>query len=508
MEEACQLEDDAAGLLDPVVAPESESPLGQNADQLNDLSNLQLDLFTDMNFDADFDMETSPLWAGEGLDFIPLPAIDPEISQATGGLEAPGFSLEWPQQTNPPDQTHTETTMEDTNVPPSITEDNRRLIQHYLEVMNGYSKVTDHDNTSNNLFIAAFSKSLFFAPLFYAILAFSASHMALQDASLTEAARRYDTLAEQTFNQFNQDHKAEVEGLLSALFVRVKKVHVMGESVDAFLNLISTATDIISTDLGRQALEDPSGLSRRIVLRLAILDARASCYRLGGGALVRRLREIPALSFVFDRDDKEVSSAGTFIHLLRAAILRMRVGELDVRLHQQTDGSQAVLMGEVESIEADIKTGVDRWENRLAVHDGETRPDKCVLNATLYGCYTVLSALHSALLYLYSIYPLASADTSLSATKILHCQLTIHQDTSRTASPSSILPSSLFMAGIFTDDVIHRDWVRMVFKEGEEWGLHVTKARELLEAVYRMRRPGNSVDIGGVMDAVTGRFII
>ena len=160
------------------------------------------------------------------------------------------------------------------------------------------------------------------------------------------------------------------------------------------------ATEIIFSKQGREGLEAPSELSRRIVLRLAILDARASCYRLGGGLLVRRLREIPSLSFIFNQDDGESSSMGAFIHLLRADILRMRVGQLDLNIHQQM---HTVAVIHVEAVQADIIASIDRWEQRLS-NCAEERATVSPLTAAVYGCYTVLSALYSALLYLYSIH--------------------------------------------------------------------------------------------------------
>lgn len=92
--------------------------------------------------------------------------------------------------------------------------------------------------------------------------------------------------------------------------------------------------------------------------------------------------------------------------------------------------------------------------------------------------------------------------------EILNHQLLIHRDPSRAASPSSILPSSLFLAAIFTKDPIHRDWAIKILQDGETWGLYVKKTNELVEAVCRMRERDNCVDIGLAMENNTGRFVI
>ncbi|SCO90023.1 uncharacterized protein FRV6_14151 [Fusarium oxysporum] len=338
-----------------------------------DLTDLQLDLPEEFDFDAGLGVEPNLFWSGEGVDFIPLPLIEstPTLFQTTADNY---LQVEMPPVAQLPclsPDTDQDPLGQDTDISAfSITGnvDTRRLIQHYLEVMNGYSKVTDHGSNNNNLFIAAFSKSLFFMPLYYAILSFSASHLSLQDPSLADIAYRLDNLAEEHFNRAFQDYTAKVEGLLSALFVRVKRVHVMGESVSSFLRLISIATEIIFSNQGREALETPSELSGRIVLRLATLDARASCYRLGGGLLVRRLREIPSLSFIFKFEDNESSSTSAFVHLLRADILRMRVGQLDLRVHENKG---SVELDEVEMLQADIKTLIHRWEQHLSKYTKE-----------------------------------------------------------------------------------------------------------------------------------------
>ncbi|KAK2126433.1 hypothetical protein NOF04DRAFT_18324 [Fusarium oxysporum II5] len=385
------------GSNEPAESTKSADAAEFEPQAFTDLTDLQLDLPEEFDFDAGLGVEPHLFWSGEGVDFIPLPLIEstPTLFQTTADNY---LQVEMPHPDTDRDPLGQDTDISDFSITGNV--DTRRLIQHYLEVMNGYSKVTDHGSNNNNLFIAAFSKSLFFMPLYYAILSFSASHLSLQDPSLADTACRLDNLAEEHFNRAFQDYTAKVEGLLSALFVRVKRVHVMGESVSSFLRLISIATEIIFSNQGREALEKPSELSGRIVLRLATLDARASCYRLGGGLLVRRLREIPSLSFIFKFEDNESSSTSAFVHLLRADILRMRVGQLDLRVHEHKG---SVELDEVEMLQADIKTLIHRWEQHLSKYTKEGATVSA-LPAGVYGCYTVLGALHSALLYLHSVY--------------------------------------------------------------------------------------------------------
>ncbi|CAM1509737.1 Fc.00g000720.m01.CDS01 [Cosmosporella sp. VM-42] len=503
--------------------------LEQGTVTFNQFPDPQLGLLGDLSFNSDFILGYNPFdldLAGEGLDFIPLPEVDPSILQSSADSTQATLCIEQSPKFKAIDTNSNHLTLEDmsNSTPrdtndqlPSMNEDNRRLIQHYLEVMKGYSKVDDRTNKDGtNLFISAFSQSLCFPPLFYAILAFSASHLSILHPSYADQANTFDRLAEESFQEFKRDHDTEVEGLLSALFVRVKKVHVMAGSMDTFLDLIATAANIVSTKQGERALEVPSTLTRRIILRLAILDARAACYRLGGGMLIERLRHIPCLSFIFDRTITEDMSRGGVVNLLRANIFRMHVAELDKRLHSQID-SQFVVMpplriDEVKLLYADIRREIERCELELATQGKKPDVDESleeeVLDATTYSYYTVLSVLHSGVLYLCDVYLLPSFERELSITKILHYQLKVQCDTSRVSSPSSIFPSSLFQAGLHTSDPIHRDWIIKAFKRGEEWGVFIRRARELLEAMLRMQSRGVLVDICSAMDEVTGRFII
>ncbi|VUC25993.1 unnamed protein product [Clonostachys rosea] len=502
-------------------AAEHSQPLPSHPPAEEDQSPRLEDNFLDSTFSLDSGFLDLNL-AGEGLDFIPLPVVDTSLLSEPIYDEA---SMEWPspfdisemaQQLE--DHLNTSAPRDQDDISPSVTDQNRHLIQHYLEVIKGYSKVDERSKETNNLFISAFSRSLSFPPLFYAILAFSASHMSMEDDSHLEQAAKFDRLAAESFHQFRTTHETEVDSLLSALFVRIKMIHVMGDSVEAFLKIIDEATDILTSDHGSRALEDNSSLAWRIIVRIAILDARASCYRLGGGALIKALRKISSFSFLFSLDSANAPSLGAVVDLLRADIYRTRVAEIDVQLNQQIQNefiTSAPMRTEVVwNLYSDIQTEIQRWERHI--HDTNqnkglgdvNRPDDEVLDSTTYGSYAIFTALHSSLLYLHHIFPLSMCHQDTSISTILRYQLKVDQDGSRAGSPSSILPSSLFVAGLLTTDPIHRDWVIKILKKGEKWGLYIQKARKLLEAIARMQSDGTFVSVHDAMSQVTGRFII
>lgn len=354
--------------------------------------------------------------AGEGLDFVPFPLLDQrQMDDSSAGETA----KEWPQAVRIPDfRRSAEEATENVSInthsssTPSVNEDNRRLIQHYLDVMKGFAKVEDYTQDANNLFISAFSESLCFPPLFYAILCFSASHLAMQDSSYSEQARTYDRLAKESFDAFARDKKSQADGLLSALFVRVKTVHITGGSIESMLELMTAAADIVTSKLEGESAKEPSALTRRIIIRLAMLDARATYYRLGGGNLIRRLRQIPTLAFMFDPNVEPDKSQKAIVDLLRASLLRMRVAELELRLQQQLSSeyvmSWPVRTDAFTSLHSEICEEIAKWDRKIPqTRNGLNQygfgTDEALEPAS-YNYHIVSGALHSALLYLYTVY--------------------------------------------------------------------------------------------------------
>lgn len=426
------LKNDALSALDksdnlPVFRDMADQNQAARSDQSNDVSDQPqsdpFELFSGASFyfDAAMDYQSLELnLSGEGLDLIPLPTVSPSVLQRPNDAQALVINDEFSLEESGNGLWQFGTLSTDGDEPllqaakargPSVNEDNRQLIQHYLEVMKGYAKVDDRSKDTNNLFISAFSKSLSFPPLFYAILSFSASHLAMESPSYCDQAKVYDRLAQESFNQFAHDTTSTVDGLLSALFVRVKQVHVTAANITTFFALIASAIDIVRTEEVEKALADPSSLIRRIVIRLAILDARACHYGLGGGQLVQHLRNIPTISPVFDGKIGQTSTIGDVNSLFRADYFRMRVAQLDTRIQDQLGNEFATLTPvrteEIKSLYRSIQQQIDLWEAD-AVEDSEDDREDVVeeeqLSSTTYGRLTVLSALHSALLYLYTVY--------------------------------------------------------------------------------------------------------
>ncbi|KAH7165188.1 hypothetical protein EDB81DRAFT_710566 [Dactylonectria macrodidyma] len=478
-------------------------------------SPVALDLSFDLGFDSqylDFDL------AGEGLgDFLPFSNIDNSFLDLPEAINESSTSA-WQPAHDGSSTPHSDSLPRASgDLSSLINDENRHLVQHYLEVIKGYSKVDDRTKESNNLFVSAFTQSLTFPPLLYAILAFSASHLSIRDPVYSQQASTLNRLAEETFQEFKETHETDITSLLSALFVRIKQVHVMGGSVDTLFALIGAVVDIVSTKDGERALADPNSLVRRIILRLALLDARATCFQLGGGHLVNLLRQSPSLSSIFNFNSSNTSTPpyGAAMSLLRADLYRNRVGELDTRLRKQLDAEfvtgAPIRTEEIKSLYEDIQCELDRCHRDIAHSrkgQGLDLATNEVLDSAEYNFYVVSSALHSSLLYLYQVYPLPFFNQHNSISEIFYHQLKIQRDPSHANSPSSILPSSIFLAALSTSDPIHRDWVLRTLKDGETWGLYIRKTRKLLETIFKMQAGGDKVDICYAMDQVTGRFLI
>ncbi|KAF4809961.1 hypothetical protein CGCSCA5_v011090 [Colletotrichum siamense] len=452
--------------------------------------------------------------AGESFDdFFPFPSIDNPL----GGLPdstGVGSAAVWQSGADSSSALGAECSVQSHgDVSDVIYDENRHLIQHYLEVIKGYSKIDDRAKESSNLFISAFTQSLTFPPLLYAILALSASHLSINDPTYCDGAARFNQLAEKTFCQSRETHAKEITSLLSALFIRIKQLHVMGGSIDDLFDLMTEVVEIVSTKECERALADPNSLVRRTVLRLALLDARGTCFRLGRGKLVKVLERLPALSFLFAFNTSVVSTPS--YSLLRAAILRHKIGEIDDRLHDQLEAEFAssvpVRTAEIKLLYENIRRELERCDRDRPQSTGTKASDIItneVLDTAEYNYHIISSALHSAILYLSQVYPMPIFDVNQSVSKILRHQLKIQHDPSRANSLPSILPSSMFLAGLSTTDPIHRDWVIKTLQEGEPWGVYIKKIRLLLDAIHTLQAGGKKVDICDAMDQVTGRFLM
>lgn len=364
---------------------------------------LGLDLSFETNYFG-FDL------AGESFDnFFPFPTIDNPL----GGLAdstGVGSAAVWQSGADSSSALDAESSVQGRgDVSDVINDDNRHLIQHYLEVIKGYSKVDDRAKESSNLFVSTFTQSLTFPPLLYAILAFSASHLSINDPTYCDGASRFNQLAEETFGQYRKTHAKEIASLLSALFIRIKQLHVMGGSIDALFDLMTEIVEIVSTKECERALADPNSLVGRIVLRLALLDARGTCFRLGSGKLVRALERIPALSFLFAFNTSVVSTPS--YSLLRANIFRHRIGEIDARIHDQLEAefasSAPVRTAEIKLLYESIRRELERCDRDRPQSTGAQASDIMtneVLGTAEYNYHIISSALHSAILYLSQIY--------------------------------------------------------------------------------------------------------
>ncbi|KAJ5278835.1 hypothetical protein N7478_004207 [Penicillium angulare] len=311
-----------------------------------------VDMLGDLPFDLDFDLDIHPVdlsFNGEGLDFAQLPSFNTPFSLPDGDMASETMSRDVPPTLNNvqtpgksfpfADEIRTDATV--SGDLSSLGVDEQHLIQHYLATMTGYAKVDDYPRGANNLYTTAFSQSLSFKPLLYAILAFSASHLALEYPKYFEKASKFEQLAHDSFEACKRQ-VSEPDSLLSALFVRAKRIHLLAGDISSLHSLIDQAAETALSEKGQKALNDPFSLAQRIVIRLALLDARASCYRLGGGKLIKALRNIPAMSFIFDHDKNVGSTSNALVSLLRADILRMKVGELDLRLRLQTESEDLI----------------------------------------------------------------------------------------------------------------------------------------------------------------------
>jgi hypothetical protein len=213
--------------------------------------NPQLENLGVLDLGFDFDIEGDPFGfniSEEGLDFIPLPPGELTANFQDAEMPIGNFTGAYANIL-----VEEEKSVDlDSETPITINNENSRLVQHYLNGMKGYAKLDEFPHKASNLFVSAFSKSLQFPPLFYAILAFSASHLSVEDESYSRQASRYTSLADSSFQNHNQGEDTDIDALLSALVVRIRTVHMMGGEVETFHSIIKVAADIVSSKRGAQ----------------------------------------------------------------------------------------------------------------------------------------------------------------------------------------------------------------------------------------------------------------
>ena len=154
-------------------------------------------------------------------------------------------------------------------------------------------------------------------------------HLALSNPSFEEHAKYYSHLAANTLESESFHATAHIEALLSAVFILLKKEQIAGQEISRVLELLDVAVKVVSHPRATEVILDKSGFGRRLALRIAYLDCRASCFRLGEARFVSYLQTRPELSGIFSREE-ESGGAG----LMWTNLLRMKVAKLDRRLFQ------------------------------------------------------------------------------------------------------------------------------------------------------------------------------
>lgn len=290
------------------------------------------------------------------------------------------------------------------------------------QTMKSFAKVEDRTRDSDNLYVSAFTRALYLPALFHAILAYSASHLGLTDPTYLEKADVHTTAATDALVQVISGNVAniDVEGLLSAIFILTKREHMTcGDgSIQRVRSLLDVAGDVITSPRGVVAVGEVGGFARRVTLRLAYVDCRAALFRLGGGGLVGQLRSVPTLRDLFDSSPAGDGMSGA-IALLRSNLFRLRVSDIDQRLHnaltEDVVSSRGVRPDEVARLRSEIEADL----LSVDLHDEGGDPD-----AVHYNQWVVTASYHADLLYLN--YICVSTKSLSPKLNLRHCLVSIH----------------------------------------------------------------------------------
>lgn len=410
--------------------------------------------------------------------------------------------------------------------PVIIKSEDHGLIQHYLNVMTQYTKVRGPGD--ENIYTQIFSNmALFYAPLYNAIMAWTALHLGhtRPDAELIEKAeQRYAHAVSLMHRDQYVAHHFELS--LVTIWFALQFELLAARGIESFCRHLEFTADLVDAHRRHQKAGGeavPLGrIGVRVLIWLGTYDARASWIG-GTGRLLQNLE-----LFCADYDFLDIAFPDAPTGLGPGSVdlkpfLRLTL-ELDtvegriVHFHRRDFAPPAAIWAAAQS---DLLFIQERLEGNtnvvpiLASMFDSPRSLTCKITTASFNYLLLLAACYSLIISFHRMLP-ASAALSMPAKLITAeaaaariVRISSWVGRLRPPSPQNIWPRMLFMAGIETTDLVYQDWVVKQFAEAEPWGANFSKTRVLLEQVIkRQSREGVRLDYLDVMRESTGLFII
>jgi hypothetical protein len=437
----------------------------------------------------------------------------------------------------------------------NITKQDHRLIQHFLNSMKQYStklRQTSEEDLNCEMFS---NMGLFNAQVFHAMMAFSARHLSQTQQSISaEAELRY----QQATSLLLQDEgpHLHMDVTIVTVWFLLQYELLFANGVVRFCNLLAHLSHVLDSYESRDP-RVPDGLSilgARTLVWLSCYDARALASGGRGGYLLKSLESfLPLRPYLHEPSSSldgrllslpEVFPPSHELDHTSTLRLRFRSNLLHGRILMLLSGLQ-------DGSDLDVEESVWHSTHRdlLEMHDifhrgteelvgfpidvaiGKMTLPAGTLSSLRFGHLLALSSLYAAFLdyhqalraakrdklkvtttcsdptcRCHSRIFLSSAECAARMMHIAYC-ISLH----RPKSPLSIWPSLLFVAGIESEDGIHREWLLNSLKGTETWAPHFLQTRKLLETILDHQLTSEKVvqaDILSIQAEITGHFVI
>lgn len=402
-------------------------------------------------------------------------------------------------------------------------EDNS-LIQHYLNVMTQYTKI--RSSGDENIYTQIFSNmALFYAPLYNAIMAWTALHLGQTRAEpdlVQKAEHRYDN----AISLMHQDQEVALHFELSlvTIWFALQFELLAARGVDSFFRHLEFTADLVDAHRRHQkagGAAAPLGpIGSRVLIWLGTYDARAAWIG-GAGRLLQNLElfcsdyDFISAAFPHVQPGADPSDLKSCLHLT------FDIDSLDNRIAQLNNRAVVAPIAVLITVQSDLLSLQQRLESAPAFAPILTsifRPARALsgkVTTRLFNDLLLLSACYSLIISFHRMIP-ASVEANMpgklmsaeaAATRILRIASWVYR--LRPPSPQNIWPRILFLAGSETTDLVYQDWVIKTLTEAERWGGNFSKIRVLLEdVIQKQSQEGVRVDYLEAMRQSTGLFII
>lgn len=474
-----------------------------------------------INFPADIGL----LW-----DYTPFGDVEPGFEdQPTGIDDTPYNENPRPNDSDMPRSPVSSSREPEKGKTVIIRPEDQEPIEHYLSTMVKFAKI--RSSASDNIYCYIFTKmGLTHAPLYEAIIAWAALHLAhVKSSSTSNAEARYRRAVRLLYDDARTAEHVDLT--LVTVWILLQYELFVAKGVDGFISLLNYVADVVEGIFERNSLdavkEQLGTVGLRVLMWLAAYDSRAAPY----GNPCRLLRCLKMHSAIYnDVDTRSKGSThpvefGTAesraclrlalrFHILRGSgnILRHRQSENN----SEQESAWTVFRRSLQEMREEVENS-NSAASKLAMRVVNRDMDvPTTINAIEYNWMQLFATYHSIIIIYLQGYPQLKEDPEdeRSWPSVEECaariiRLSRQVTLSHPNSPQAIWPQILFVAGIYTDDPIYQSWVLAAFAQAEPWGPNMRKTRHLLERISKYPREVKSrLDIIALMDDLGGTFIV